>query len=326
MAIATPAPTAAQVSALSPAIHDKLAKETDARFAAQTGVSRKLDPSKPLDQKLIPVWLQIEGLVYSQILNGTVVYTFDHPVVTTALADAAVSSAAAATSMHAAATAPTIADAHAHLADASAHAADASAHAAKAAAVQPPSVDHALLSSAASKVRDFVAGVGSSLSSDVHAAEHAIDHALAQAHHDAQPGSQPGSQPTGAQSPPILPAGFPHGHHPLHDQPTQQPLGPQVVVEMPPVPGLTVGADDAVTALQANVAPDHAAAAGAALPVSTTPVPPSRGQSLPAPHGPSTHVAALIFGGAILATAGAFMGLSKMDKGASSHRHNRKRR
>lgn len=40
--------------------------ETDARFAAQTGVTHRLDPSNPADAKLIPVWQKINGKVKAE--------------------------------------------------------------------------------------------------------------------------------------------------------------------------------------------------------------------------------------------------------------------
>ena len=81
----------------------KLYKEADARFQAQTGVVRKLDPKNPLDGKLIPVWADIYGKLLAQWKAGTIAWTFDHPVVVAALGDATVASIAAATSMGAAA-------------------------------------------------------------------------------------------------------------------------------------------------------------------------------------------------------------------------------
>lgn len=166
-----------------------LEQETDARFWAQTGIKpgTRLDPRKPADKALVPVWNDIHAKVIAQYLNDTIQWTYDHPIVTANLASAAAATNAAATSLaaatqskaaathatNAAATAAAAGDtasaaqhqaqADAHHADASQHIADAAhAHAASydatnaAASVQPATASPPLVQHASHQVQDFV--------------------------------------------------------------------------------------------------------------------------------------------------------------------------
>jgi hypothetical protein len=83
---------------------DTLQKETDALFWAQTGYKpgQKLDPANPLDKAYGPVWLDIFHKVQRAADAGTLVTTYDHPVVAQHLSDAAVANAAAAAHLDAA--------------------------------------------------------------------------------------------------------------------------------------------------------------------------------------------------------------------------------
>lgn len=72
--------------ALSPEIQAKLYAETDARFALATGVTHKIDPNNPIDQKLIPAWQDTYRKVLAQYQAGILAWTYDHPVVTSSLA------------------------------------------------------------------------------------------------------------------------------------------------------------------------------------------------------------------------------------------------
>jgi hypothetical protein len=166
-----------------------LEQETDARFWAQTGIKpgTKLDPRKPADKAMIPVWNDIHAKVIAQYLNDTIQWTYDHPTVTTnlaaaadathvaadALAAATQSKAAATEHTHAAATAAAAGDtataaqhqaeADQHHAAASQHIADAAnAHAVSydatnaAASVQPATASPPLVHRASNQVQDFV--------------------------------------------------------------------------------------------------------------------------------------------------------------------------
>jgi hypothetical protein len=115
--------------------------ETDARFAAQSGVTHKLNPSDPTDAALIPLWNQIFAKVQAEDAAGHLVLTYNHPVVAQNLADAHAASQAAAAHLDAAVAAPDPATAQQHV-DAATDAANvAKQKAATAASVQPPSAD-----------------------------------------------------------------------------------------------------------------------------------------------------------------------------------------
>jgi hypothetical protein len=66
----------------------RLYAETDARFAAQTGITRKLDPQNKLDAKWIGVWHDLYSKVLAQWRAGTLAYTFDHPSIAQRITDA----------------------------------------------------------------------------------------------------------------------------------------------------------------------------------------------------------------------------------------------
>ena len=115
-------------------------KEIDARFAASSGYKpgQKLDPNDPTDKTMIPVWLDIQAKVKAEDAAGTLVLTYDHPIVTQSIAEAHAASQTAAQHLDAAASAPDPATAQQHM-EAAAHHADVAAQkTAAAAAVQPP--------------------------------------------------------------------------------------------------------------------------------------------------------------------------------------------
>lgn len=87
---------------ITPEVQKQLYQETDARFAAKTGIARKLDPKNRLDQKYIPQWMAIYEDVKKQYLAGVIAWTHDHPSVAPILTQASVLSANAATSLDAA--------------------------------------------------------------------------------------------------------------------------------------------------------------------------------------------------------------------------------
>lgn len=66
---------------LSHETQERLFKETDARFAAQSGITRKLDPKNPIDAKLIPEWTRIYNGVARDYNAGILAFTYDHPFV-----------------------------------------------------------------------------------------------------------------------------------------------------------------------------------------------------------------------------------------------------
>jgi hypothetical protein len=120
---------------VTPADLPALYAETDARFAVQTGITRKLDPKNPLDGKWIPVWVDLFGKVKRQFANGTIVWTHEHPGITGAISAASLAAGDAAAHLADMLTAPTAEGAKAAEANAKgAHAAslDASARAAMA--------------------------------------------------------------------------------------------------------------------------------------------------------------------------------------------------
>ena len=179
-AAATRAPAHAAPT-ISPEIQKKLYAETDARFAAQGGVSRKLDPKNPIDAKLIPAWMDAYRKVKAEWAMGRIVWTYDHPFVAPALAAAERATARGAASMDAAAAANMdVARARAmavanasdpegqareraaqqevqrHLADVRAAHVEAQQALASAAAQQPPTVSHAHVRQGAHEVQQFV--------------------------------------------------------------------------------------------------------------------------------------------------------------------------
>jgi hypothetical protein len=95
---------------ITPEIQAQLYAEADARFAAKTGITRKLDPKSALDQKQIPVWSHIYQDVLAQFQNGTIAWTYNHPAVAPLLAHASDLSTAAAAGLELAQYATTPAD------------------------------------------------------------------------------------------------------------------------------------------------------------------------------------------------------------------------
>ena len=96
-------PTASTPSApISPEIQKRLYDETDARFAAKTGIARKLDPKNALDQTYVPQWTAIYNDVKRQYQGGIIAWTHDHPDVAPLLTQASILSTNAATSLDAA--------------------------------------------------------------------------------------------------------------------------------------------------------------------------------------------------------------------------------
>ena len=82
-----PAGTPAQPS-VDAETQKKLYAETDARFAAQTGVTRKLDPHNAVDQTLIPAWFHVYQGVLAEYRSGKIHWTTDHLPVQKAIAEA----------------------------------------------------------------------------------------------------------------------------------------------------------------------------------------------------------------------------------------------
>ena len=89
------------VAVHKPTPQNVLDKETDARFWAQTGYrpGQKLDPQDPTDAKMIPVWKDVYAKVKGEDAAGSLVLTYNNPVVAQHLADAYVADKA--THMHA---------------------------------------------------------------------------------------------------------------------------------------------------------------------------------------------------------------------------------
>lgn len=150
---------------MTPEVQAELYKEADARFAAQTGVVRKLNPRNVIDQKLIPAWVDVYNKVLREWKSGKLTLTFQHPVVAALLDEARDLSNAAAAHMDAVVTA--IADkaspprrAQEHLTAAQdAHAAAAQKTEA-AATHQPPTVSPAHVHEASHQVQQFVMTAG----------------------------------------------------------------------------------------------------------------------------------------------------------------------
>jgi hypothetical protein len=75
---------------VSPDTQARLFKEADARFAAQTHITRKLDPHNPLDAKWIPVWTDIYNKVNREYAGGVIAWTYDNPFTQTSLEAASI--------------------------------------------------------------------------------------------------------------------------------------------------------------------------------------------------------------------------------------------
>lgn len=148
---------------MTPEIQARLYKEADARFWAQTGYApgRHLDPENPVDAHMIPVWQDIYKKVHAEWASGKLVTTYDHPVVTGLLQEAAHEMAKAADALGASiATPPSdpIGKA-AHAADSDAAHAKANAAAQKAATYQPVTASPVLANQAAMSTMTMVAGI-----------------------------------------------------------------------------------------------------------------------------------------------------------------------
>ena len=76
---------------LTPEIQARLFHETDARFWAQSGYApgRALDPKNPTDAAMIPLWNSIYKNVHAEWAAGKLVTTYDHPIVTGLITEAA---------------------------------------------------------------------------------------------------------------------------------------------------------------------------------------------------------------------------------------------
>ena len=151
---------------ITPEIQAELYKETDARFAAQTGITRKLDPKSKLDQAWIPVWMHLYAQVKQQYDAGILAWTYNHPAVAGPLSEAQAAGLTAAQHFDAATAAPpTDAASHAKASsDATAHAAAASKQAGAAQAAIVPSVASPdlghLITATASHISDALHTVG----------------------------------------------------------------------------------------------------------------------------------------------------------------------
>lgn len=181
---------------LTPEIQKTLYAEADARFWAQTGYApgRKLDPSKPADQKMIPVWADIYNKIRAEWAAGKLITTYDHPAVVALVTEAAHEMNTAAHAIGAALATPPhdpiTKNAHADAAqDAHARANDATA---KAATYQPPTASPAL----AQKAADAIAA-------DLSAANDAAARAVAQ-------GIAHAADPIASPPPALVPSPTPH--------------------------------------------------------------------------------------------------------------------
>jgi hypothetical protein len=129
---------------------DTLNKETDAQFWAQTGYKpgQKLDPNNPTDKAYESVWMDTFRKVKRAADAGTLVTTFDHPVVAQHLSDAAVANAAAAAHLDAAVAAVDPAVSQENIRAATTAAQISAQKAREAAANQPPTVSPTLVKEA----------------------------------------------------------------------------------------------------------------------------------------------------------------------------------
>jgi hypothetical protein len=158
---------------ITPEIQKQLYAETDARFAAKTGIARKLDPKNALDQKQIPVWQHLYADVLAQFRGGRIVWTYNHPMIAPLLTQASTLSTAAATGLDAAqkATDPQVKaaaaqDAHAALTGAAA------------ATQQAKQVQQSLIASESPVAAAVAAGMAAWLGQKIHDATQAIGAAL----------------------------------------------------------------------------------------------------------------------------------------------------
>jgi hypothetical protein len=76
------------VSSIPAEAQAKLYRETDARFAAQTGITRKLDPHNPVDKPLTEAWFHVYQQVLAEYKSGQVHWSIDHLPVIKAVTDA----------------------------------------------------------------------------------------------------------------------------------------------------------------------------------------------------------------------------------------------
>ncbi len=139
----------------------RLFKEADARFAAQTHITRKLDPHNPLDQKWIPTWTDIYNKVNREHDAGIIVWTFEQPFAQTSLEAASIladKSAGHFADATAAASAGDHAGAAGHLAQAQDSNAAAKDALRAVAALQPVTVAPELVFHAASAIGELVKG------------------------------------------------------------------------------------------------------------------------------------------------------------------------
>lgn len=129
---------------------DTLKKETDALFWAQTGYKpgQKLDPNNPTDKAYGTVWMDIYRKVERAAKAGTLVTTYDHPVVVQHLTDAEVANKAAAAHLDAAVAAKDPATTQANVAAATTATQISAQKAREAAANQPPTVSPTLVKEA----------------------------------------------------------------------------------------------------------------------------------------------------------------------------------
>jgi hypothetical protein len=129
---------------------DTLNKETDALFWAQTGYKpgQKLDPNNPTDKAYESVWMDTFRKVKRAADAGTLVTTFDHPVVAQHLSDATVANAAAAAHLDAAVAARDPAVSQENISAATTAAQISAQRAREAAANQPPTVSSTLVKEA----------------------------------------------------------------------------------------------------------------------------------------------------------------------------------
>lgn len=143
---------------ITPQIQHVLDAETDARFWASTAYrpGQKLNPVDLKDRAMIPVWVDIANKVKAQWQAGILVTTYDHPVVTAAIAAAHDAFETAAAHVNAALASVMPDDKNAHAVAAAASHADAQASAAKAASYQPATASPQLAQKAAKTIYEQV--------------------------------------------------------------------------------------------------------------------------------------------------------------------------
>jgi hypothetical protein len=232
---------------MTPAIQEKLYRETDARFDAQTGYKpgQKLNPKDPKDAAFVPVWIDIYNKVKAQWSAGKLVYTYDHPIVMQAIQTAHELLEDAAHHVEDAIAAVVPDDKNAH----AAKAADAHARANKAVQIassyQPPTVSPPLVQHAANGVYDqLLKNREASRARGAHAPDLTFGHATPAAPavpSDASDASAPAADPASSPAP--------------------SPVNPVVTTR------------DAIDAQQAAHAPENAAAAHDQSPAPDAPQP-----------------------------------------------------